>query len=500
MIVFAILIFTVTILCLTYIIGRYNENYWKKRNVAFYSKHKVTGILWDFATKQKSVFLNLYEVYKEYRNEPAVGIGSFLIPTIYVIDPTNIQHVLATDFSSFNHRGVEINDSDKLSDNILFMNGNRWRLMRQNMTPLFTSAKLKSMYYIIDKSAKDFVEHMNANKELWKGNAFDTLSSFCSAAIGGAVFGVSTGSIFDSPFLDMARNASKAGLSTKIKFAINSLSNELFKILRIKFFDAHEDFFIGAVKKILRAREQENTKRHDFADVCVALQKAGIMVDKETGLELKPTDELLAAQAFFFFVAGVEPTAQALYATLIELGRHPEYLEKVHQEIEETFKSHNNKIDFDVIMGMKNVDMVMNEALRLHPPIGFLTRQCIKDTILPVGNIKINEGTRMLTPIYEVHYDEKYYAEPEKFMPERFAPENKHKLVDIHYMPFGKGNRECLGKRYALIQAKAGLVHLLRDFTIRTIIKDGGIKYLPQPVQVRLENVDVEFIPRSISS
>ncbi|XP_038210419.1 cytochrome P450 9e2-like [Zerene cesonia] len=498
MFLFILLFFAAATLCFAYISGRYNENYWKKRNVAFASKHKVLGVFYDFAFNKKPVFENIYEIYKEHRNEPVVGIGALLTPSLCLIDPTNMQYVLATDFSSFNHRGLDTNESDLLADNILFMTGNRWKLMRQSMSPLFTSSKLKSMYYIVDKSATDFVEHLKTNRELLKGDGFNTLSSFCSAAIGAAVFGVSTGSIFESPFLEMARKATKATVPNSFKIAIGNLSNRLFNLLDLKLFSKYEPFFIAAIKNIIRKREQEKTKRHDFADICVALQSAGNIVDKETGLELKPSDEILSAQAFFFFIAGVEPTAQALFATLVELGRHPEYLEKVQNEIDEAFKMHDNKMDYDIVMNMKYIDMVISEALRMHPPVGFITRRCIKDTILPVGNVKVEKGTRIMTPIFAVHHDEKFYPEPEKFIPERFAPENKHKIMDIAYMPFGKGNRICIGNRYALVQAKAGLVHLLRNFNVRTIITNNGPNYIAHPAQVRFCDVDIEFIPRSI--
>ncbi|XP_038220224.1 cytochrome P450 6B7-like [Zerene cesonia] len=497
MIAFALLFCAVITLCV-YITGKYNEQYWKKRKVAFYSKNKVAGVLWDHFIEKKAVFKNLCNIYNEYRNEPAIGIGTFFTPQLCVLDITNIQHVLATNFTSFNHRGVEPNENDLLADNILFMHGNRWKLMRQSLTPLFTSSKLKLMYYIIDKSAVDLVEHLKANKELLKGNSFNTLSSFCSAAIGGAVFGVSTGSIFDSPFLDMARKTTTPSWRTNVFFAIINFSNDLFKKLGLSLFKEQEEFFIGAIKKIIRAREQDKIKRHDFADICVALQSAGNIVDKETGLELKPTDELLAAQAFFFFIAGVEPTATALFSTLIELGRNPEYLEKVHKEIDEAFKINDNKMNYDIVVGMKYVDMVMSEAMRMHPPLGVLTRKCVRDTVLPVGNIKVEKGTRIMVPIWAVHHDERFYPEPEKFIPERFASENKSNIVDAAYMPFGKGNRICVGNRYAAVQAKAGLVHLLRNFTLKTIVQEGGPKYLHHPTLIRFCDVDLEFIPRSI--
>ncbi|XP_047515524.1 cytochrome P450 6k1-like [Pieris napi] len=498
MVVALVLLFSIFVLFLIYLNGKYNENYWKRRNIKFYPKNKVTGLFWDYVTKDKSFFENFRELYREYRNDIAVGFGAFLTPALFIVEPTNIQHVLSTDFNAFNHRGIDVNERDKLADNILFMKGNRWKLMRQAMTPLFTVSKLKSMYYIIDKSAADFVILLKNNPNLWESKTFDTISSFSSAAIGAAVFGVSTNSIFDSPFLNMARDAFKSTLITDLKFALANISTSLFETLDIAIFKDHEMFFIHAIKQVLREREKENKKKHDFADLCIQIQNAGIMIDKDTGLQLEPTDELLAAQAFFFFIAGVEPTASVIFSTLIELGQHPEYLERLHKEIDITFDKCNNKMSYEIIGEMKFLDMVFSETLRLHPPIGFLRRQCIQDSMLPVGNLKVEKGTRIFTPVYEIHHDEKYHPDPEVFNPERFSPENKHNISDTTYMPFGRGNRICAGMRYATLQTKAGIIHLLRHFSVKAIIKEGGIRYRKQPVQVRLDNVDIKFIPRTL--
>ncbi|CAK1552455.1 unnamed protein product [Leptosia nina] len=474
--------------------------YWRRRNVTFYHKNKVTGVFWDFMTKDLAFFEGFRQIYKEYPNEPAVGVGSFLTPALYVIDPVNIHHVVTADFNSFNHRGIETNVNDLLADNILFMNGNRWRIVRQHMTPLFTSTRLKSMYYIIDKSARDFITQLNSNPKLLTQNVQDTLSTFCSAAICAAVFGVTTKSIFDSPFLDMSKEALSSNFITNLKFTLGNISPPVFKALKISFFKDHEKFFIGAIKEILRKREQENAKKYDFADLCVQLQSSGNMVDRSTGLELAPTDELLAAQAFFFFVAGVDPAASAMFCALVELGRNPKYLKRLHKEIDATFEKHNSELSYDAINDMEFLEMALSESLRMHPPIGFLTRQCVNDTVLPTGNIRVAKGTKIFTPIFELHHDERYYPDPEVYNPERFSPENRHKIASVAFLPFGKGNRVCVGKRYATLQVKAGLVHLLRNFTVKTIVKDGGIRYSKQQVQVRLDNVDVELIPRDIKN
>ncbi|XP_045762459.1 cytochrome P450 6B5-like isoform X2 [Maniola jurtina] len=485
-----------TLLALIYINGIYNENYWRKRGVAFDRKNKVMGVFWDFLTKRRALFELFYDIYKEYPNEPAVGIGSIVTPSLYIRDPINIQHVLTSDFNSFSHRGFDPNEGDILSGNILFLNGPKWKLVRQSMSPLFTSAKLKSMYYIMDKSAQDFVRYLKDNPKFMKGDMFNTLSTFCSAAICASVFGVTTKSVFDSPFLDIARRSTSASLKRNVKFTIASLSESLFKMLDLHIFKEFENFFITAIKQVIHQRKVENVKKYDFADICVSLQKQGMLKDMDSGLELEPTDELLAAQAFFFLIAGVEPTASAMLATLMEVGKHTDVQKRLQKEIDEAFDKHGNDISYDVVANMEYLDMVTCEAMRLNPSIGFLARKCVKDTVLPTGNIKVDKGTNITLPIYELHHDPKYHPDPEIFNPERFSVENRKKMLDITYMPFGKGNRNCVGMRYAQLQAKSGLVQLLRNFSVNTNILEGGVKHRKELFQVKISNVDIELIPR----
>ncbi|GBP92737.1 Cytochrome P450 6B7 [Eumeta japonica] len=113
------------------------------------------------------------------------------------------------DFNTFNDRGVDVDGHvDVLNDNVTFMNGIRWKLTRQKMTPLFTAAKLRNMYYIMDKSGRDFVDYLQRGP---KKQAFDILSTYCSASIAASVFGIHTEkSTMDSPFLEMAQKARKA--------------------------------------------------------------------------------------------------------------------------------------------------------------------------------------------------------------------------------------------------------------------------------------------------
>lgn len=483
----------IIILTLIYYTGKHNENYWKKRGVKFYDKNKLMGPFWEFLTQDRALFQILHDLYKMYPDEPAIGFGAFTTPSLYVKDKTNVQYVMQS--PSFIDRGISYNHGDLLADNMVFMSGIRWKLMRQKMTPLFTSSKLKNMYYIMDKSAQDFVEYLRKNEG--KSNiTFDTLTTFCCAAICGAVFGIHTESTFDSPFMEIGRGGFKATWWSNIRFSILNVSPWLFKELNLRLFKLeYEKFFIGAMKKIFREREKEGIKRHDFVDLCLSIQKTGAIKHDESGYTMEPTDELLAAQGFFFFSAGVEPAAAGLFGALIEIGRRPEIQKKVQSEIDVIFEKYNGNLNYEAVMEMEYLDKVLSESLRVHPPVGFLSRRCLEDSVLPVGNIKIDKGTRILTPIFEYHHDPQYYNDPEVFDPERFSEDAKQTL-GVTYQPFGFGSRICIGGRYARFQVKSGLSHILRNFDLRTNINKGGIKYGKDQVQVRIKNVDIEFKQR----
>ncbi|KAM3956482.1 cytochrome P450 6B6-like [Aphomia sociella] len=486
------------IISLTYIYqkGKNNAAYWKKRGVKTQELYKYSGFFGHFFFGKRSMFEQISILYKKYRKEPAISLNSLFRHNLLIIDPTNVQHVLQLNFQSFNHRGFDVNEGDHLADNILFMNGNRWKLMRQNMTSLFTSAKLKNMFYILDKSAEDFIGYLKKYPEKLNQDTFNLMSQFCSAAIGASVFGIVTDSVFDSPFLDLAKKATSVTFWTNVKFIIFNIAPSLAKLMRLKLFSEFEDFFIGAIKSIIRQREKENVMKHDFADKAVSLQKKGTMKDNETGLELEPTDELLAAQAFFFFNAGVEPSATALFGTLFELGRSPVHLQQVHDEIDSIFEKYNGKFTHDGVTEMKFLDNVLSESMRLHPPIGFLTRKCVSDTVLPVGNIAVEKDTGILLPIYDIHHDPEHYPNPTVFDPSRFDDETLHN--SSKYMAFGKGNRLCIGIRFARLQVKTGLIHILRNYTVKSKILGDKIEYRKEQVQVRPSNLDVKLIPRHV--
>lgn len=158
----------------------------------------------------------------------------------------------------------------------------------------------------------------------------------------------------------------------------------------------------------------------------------------------------MSAQAFFFYIAGVEPCATGMFFTLYELARNPHILHRVHEDIDKLFEQ-DKEITYENLSKINYIENVMDEAMRLHPPVIILTRKCMQDTVLPFSKIQLKNNMMVQIPIYSIHYDAKYYPNPEVFDPDRFSDEEKEKRPNYTHMPFGEGNRMCLGKLSILI-------------------------------------------------
>lgn len=112
----------------------------------------------------------------------------------------------------------------------------------------------------------------------------------------------------------------------------------------------------------------------------------------------------------------------------------------------------------------------ITEGHRLWPNAIF-HRECIKPfTIKPESNneapVKLTVGDIIWVPVFAIHRDPQYFPEPERFDPERFKDQNKSNIKPYTYMPFGSGPRNCIGSRFALLETKTLLFHILSQFEL----------------------------------
>ena len=193
------------------------------------------------------------------------------------------------------------------------------------------------------------------------------------------------------------------------------------------------------------------------------------------------TEEEILAQAWIFFVAGYETNASTLAFVFYELALNEYIQQRLYEEVL-TAVDANGDIDYDFLSKLQYLDAVIAEALRLHCVPLALQRTASGDCELGTTGIKLYKGQRILVPIYALHHLDEFFEEPQRFNPERFMPENRHKIKSYSYLPFGGGPRNCVGIRFALMEAKVCLAQLILRFRIlRSYETDIPLKSILNP-------------------
>lgn len=75
--------------------------------------------------------------------------------------------------------------------------------------------------------------------------------------------------------------------------------------------------------------------------------------------------------------------------------------------------------------------------MRKYPPAFTTTRQAVEDYKIPDSKHVVKKGTQVMIPIISIHYDERYWKNPQDFDPDRFTVEEISKRPHLSFLPFG---------------------------------------------------------------
>lgn len=162
-------------------------------------------------------------------------------------------------------------------------------------------------------------------------------------------------------------------------------------------------------------------------------------------------DEILT-----LFLAGHETTSHALTWTLYLLSRNPDAMAPLRAELD-TLTADPTLAD---LPNLPYTEMALHEGMRLYPPAYVVSRTALEDVDL--GDHTIPRGAEILVWIYHVHHDAKTWPDPERFDPTRFTAEAIAARPKGAFIPFGAGTRACIGKHFAMMEARLVLATILR--------------------------------------
>jgi len=207
------------------------------------------------------------------------------------------------------------------------------------------------------------------------------------------------------------------------------------------------------VAKAIEERRREGPgENDDLLDHMLAAR------DPDTGRTMTPEDLLHNMQ--FFIVAGHETTALALAWSLYLLATHPEIQATARDEAQAALSG--AAASADDLDRAPMAKRILDEAMRLYPPVGFLARSAAEDDVL-VGR-QVRRGDMVFLAIYALHRHEMWWDRPNAFDPDNFLPEKVKARHRYLHLPFGAGPRVCVGANFAMMQAQIILTTLLAHF------------------------------------
>ncbi|GLH01481.1 Cytochrome P450 4e3 [Gryllus bimaculatus] len=436
-----------------------NFGHWKRKGIKELRPLPFVGNLKDVAFMKKNIGMTASAIYEQHKKEPFIGIYAFDEPVLQVHDLDLVKAVLVKDFHYFPDRSLEADEElDPLpARGLVLQRGERWKHQRNAITPTFTSRKMKRMYEL-------------------PMEVYELAARYTTDVIAICAFGIKGNNLEDpkAEFRRILRAVFEFSPRQALAMATVFLAPKLTKLLRLKVIGHEVESFVrSTVEKAIKERENKNVQRNDLLDTFDERDVCG--------------------QAFAFLTAGFETSATTISYALFEIAQHKDVQDKLRKELQNA--TSDGDFSYETLHGLKYLDMVMQETLRKYPPLPFLDRKCSKAYTLPGTDVTLEAGSRIMVPLHALQMDPEYHPNPKKFDPERFSEENKKNIINYTHMPFGEGPRNCVGMRFALMQVKSALAHLLMKYTIHPCdTTPQEIKFNPQSFLLQpKDKIQLEF-------
>lgn len=236
--------------------------------------------------------------------------------------------------------------------------------------------------------------------------------------------------------------------------------------------------------KLLTLLEEIIRQRQQTTDLGTDALSLLIQAKDDDGNSL--TIDELKDQVLLLLFAGHETLTSAIASFCLLVAQHSQVLASL--EAEQANFNPAEPLTLDALKQMTYLEQVLQEVLRLIPPVGGGFRQVIKACEL--NGYRVPEGWTVLYEINQTHLNSDEYQTPADFQPERFTKGEQPNKYS--YVPFGGGIRECLGKEFARLEMKLFAVHLIRHYQWE-LMPDQDLSMVVVPTPHPRDNLRVRF-------
>jgi len=382
-----------------------------------------------------------FERYGDIYYAPSGGTGLYVVR-----HPDHLHEVLVTRASSFHKtHSAFARLSLVLGDGLLTTDGDTWKRQRRMVQPAFSSARLAGYAGVMVQEAARAAAD-------WRGGEVRDMSGEMMQLTLRVVSRTLFGHDVSARHIDEVGRAMRLFQSSLVRPDLLPAWMSPGQRKLKQALAALDAMTYG----IIAARRSSAERQTDLLQMLIDA------VDEEGdggGL----TDKELRDQLVTLFLAGHETTSHALTWTLYCLAENPRAERALHEELDRVLGDRDPT--YEDLGRLPYTEQVVHESMRLYPPVYSVARKAHEDT--EIGGYPVRAGSEVVLWIYMTHRDPRFYPEPHAFRPERFTPDEEAKRPRLAHLPFGAGPRACIGKVFAMVEARLLLATLARRWRLQ---------------------------------
>ncbi len=377
-----------------------------------------------------------------------------------VFHPDYIRHVLVTNAKNYWKGRTFEKTQAYLGKGLATVEGPTWQVQRRRMNPQFHRDALKSLLPAIDLVIDRLIGRFEA--KAISGELVDLALEFPRLAmevVARSFFGVEVPQEKIEKIIDAfkeslefttARTLNPFDIPESIPLPSNIRYGKAIRLLG--------DVVYGMI-------ETEKKKENSPTLLSMLIRAS----DPETGTGM--TAKQLRDEVMTMFIGGTDTSGNTLSWIFYNLGRHPEVQNRVRAEV--------IRADGGVELNPENLmytQRMIEETLRLFPQNWVGSRDSYRDD--EIGGVHIPGGSTVFLGVYVAHRRQDFWTNPLQFDPDRFLAENSAGRHPMAYMPFGAGQRKCIGYHFAMMEFLLAIPKILHRFEFDVV---GIEKIKPHP-------------------
>lgn len=376
-------------------------------------------------------------------------------PAFVTTDPLLIQHVLKKNHDNYRKSEIQVKRMGEFQgQGLLNSHGQAWLRQRRMVAQGFVRSRLSKLYPGQMRVLEESMAHFARRVDRGPVDVYREMVRFTLRLVGKSLFGKR----MEDRELEQLGHA----ISTIQAFIVRQIVHPY----KIPWFR-----ITGQSARYQRVRLQADQIVRDYVHARSGLVGSDVDVlqlmletpCEDTGRPMHSEQVLI--EILQLLVAGNETSSTALSWTLYLLARHPEFIARVRAEIRATLGE--GPPDFALLQELQLTRCVLDEAMRLYPSFWMIDRIAVCDD--EAYGIQIPAGTMVIPYIYGTHRNPAIWRDPQCFDPSRFEREQKRARHPFAHIPYGGGQRACVGANMATMQILMILVAIVRNYDFKLV-------------------------------